>query len=168
MDDRVRFSVVIPVYNSESSLDELLYRLLPVFKAVSVGFEIIFVDDGSKDRSWQKLKELRNKHKHVKIIQLMRNFGQHNALVCGFHFANGDYIITLDDDLQIPPEEIPKLISKIEEGYDIVYGKYLSKKHSKFRNIGSLLIQAVYKKVFDVHNDLSAFRIIKKEVICLP
>ncbi|GBE17356.1 undecaprenyl-phosphate 4-deoxy-4-formamido-L-arabinose transferase [bacterium BMS3Abin15] len=165
MNNQVRYSVVIPVYNSETTLEKLFERLLTALKTVPEDFEVIFVDDGSSDGSWQKLKDLRTKDNKIKIIQLMRNFGQHNALICGFYFAKGKYIITMDDDLQNPPEEIPKLISKIGEGYDIVYGKYISKKHSGFRNLGSLLIQCVYKKVFNVQNMLSSFRIIRGQLI---
>jgi len=165
LNNLVRYSVVIPVYNSETTLQNLFDRLRTVFQNISENFEIVFVDDGSKDESWQKLKELRNKDNRIKIIQLMSNFGQHNALMCGFHFVSGDYVITLDDDLQNPPEEIPKLIKKISEGYDVVYGKYISKKHSKFRNLGSSLIQIVYKNIFSVHNNLTSFRIIRRQLV---
>jgi undecaprenyl-phosphate 4-deoxy-4-formamido-L-arabinose transferase len=159
------YSVVIPVYNSEATLLELYNRIQSVFKNITSSFEIIFVDDGSRDKSWQTLKELRIKDKRVKIIQLMRNFGQHNAIMCAFHFVHGEYIITMDDDLQNPPEEIPKLINKIKEGYDLVYGEYIYKKHNLLRNIGSSVIQLVYKRVFNVCNNLTSFRIIKKELV---
>ncbi len=165
LNNPVTYSVVIPVYNSATTLEKLSERLQTIFKTISEDFEIIFVDDGSQDESWQKLKTLRSENSKIRIIQLMRNFGQHNALMCGFRFVTGAYVITLDDDLQNPPEEIPKLINKIGEGYDIVYGKYISKKHSRFRNLGSSLIQLVYKKVFGVHNHLTAFRIIRRQLI---
>lgn len=165
LNNHLRYSVVIPVYNSEATLEKLTNRLRTIFETISEDFEIIFVDDGSQDESWQKLKTLRSEDSRIRIVQLMRNFGQHNALMCGFRFVIGDYVITLDDDLQNPPEEIPKLINKIGEGYDIVYGKYISKKHSRFRNLGSSLIQLVYKKVFGVHNNLTAFRIIGRQLI---
>lgn len=161
-----KYSIVVPVYNSEKSLEILYNRLTSVFKSISENFEIIFVDDASTDNSWKELEKLYyENNKKVKIIQLMRNFGQHNALICGFHFAKGDYIITLDDDLQNPPEEIPKLIDKIKQGYDLVYGEYISKKHKWFRNIGSSFIQIVYKKLFNLPHKLTSFRIIKKEII---
>ena len=165
MNNKVKYSIVIPVYNSENTLEKLLDRLQFVFKNSYSDFEIIFIDDGSKDNSWLKLKYLRSKDSKVKIVQLMNNFGQHNALMCGFRFVSGDYIITLDDDLQNPPEEIPKLINKINEGYDVVYGNYISKQHSGYRNLGSYLIQLVYKKIFNVHNNLTAFRIIRRQLI---
>lgn len=161
----MKYSVVIPVYNSEATLEDLYDRIQFVFKRITNDYEIIFVDDCSPDKSWQKLEGLRSKDNRVRIIQLMRNFGQHNALMCGFHFAHGEYVITMDDDLQNPPEEIPKLIKKINEGYDLVYGEYISKKHNRFRNIGSGLIQILYKKVFDVKDNLTAFRIIKRELV---
>ncbi|MFH1612337.1 MAG: glycosyltransferase family 2 protein [bacterium] len=160
-----KYSIVIPVFNSNKTLETLYNCLISVFESITEDFEIIFVDDGSIDNSWEILEKLYEKDKKVKIIQLMRNFGQHNALMCGFSLANGEYIITLDDDLQNPPEEIPKLIDKIKQGYDIVYGEYISKKHKWFRNIGSSFIQMVYKKIFNVSHNLTSFRIIKKELI---
>lgn len=165
MNNQIKYSIVIPVYNSETTLDKLFARLRAVFKTIPEDFEIIFINDGSKDESWQKLKALRDKDNRIKIIQLMRNFGQHNALMCGFRFVNGDYVITLDDDLQTPPEEIPKLVNKINEGYDVVYGNYISKQHSLYRNLGSSFIQGLYKKVFNLHNNLTSFRIIRRQLI---
>ncbi len=165
MNNQIKYSVVIPVYNSETTLEELFNRLKSVFEKIEEEFEIIFIDDGSKDKSWQKLEDLHNNDERVKIIRLRRNFGQHNAIMCGFHFVQGENVITMDDDLQNPPEEIPKLISKINEGYDIVYGKYISKKHNLFRNMGSSIIQIVYKNVFNLQNNITAFRIVKKALI---
>ena len=110
------YSVVVPVYNSEHTLTELYTRLEKVFReTVQEPFELILVDDGSKDRSYQIMEKLRQKDPRVKIIQMARNFGQHPALLCGFSHAEGDFIITMDDDLQHPPEEIPKLINTIRE-----------------------------------------------------
>ena len=161
----MNYSVVIPVYNSEAYLEELYQRICSVFDSSSETFEIVFIDDGSEDNSWSKLEALRDKDERVKIIQLMRNFGQHNALMCGFHHVEGEYIITMDDDLQNPPEEIPKLITKVKEGFDLVYGKYGEKRHHWMRNTGSGLIQAVYKMVFKVQGNLTSFRIIKRPLM---
>ena len=114
------YSVVVPVYNSEHTLTELYTRLEKVFReTVQEPFELILVDDGSKDRSYQIMEKLRQKDPRVKIIQMARNFGQHPALLCGFSHAEGDFIITMDDDLQHPPEEIPKLINTIRERDDV-------------------------------------------------
>lgn len=163
---QIDYSVVIAVYNSENTLEELCERIANVFKAISGNYEIIMVDDGSKDNSWGKMEELHKEASRIKIIKLMRNFGQHNAIMCGFHFVHGEYVITIDDDLQNPPEEIPKLIDAMKKGkYDVVYGEYIKKKHSFFRNIGSSIVQFVYKKVFGVKRGISAFRIIKREII---
>lgn len=108
------YSAVIPVYRSEKILEELYLRLVNVFDAqIKEPFEIIFVDDSSPDNSWDVLAKIKEGDERVKIIQLLSNSGQHNATMCGFKIANGDYVITMDDDLQHLPEEIPSLISAI-------------------------------------------------------
>jgi len=160
-----KYSVIVPVYRSEKTLHELVQRIQNVFESIASEYEIILVEDCGGDGSWEIMQKLHEDDHRVKIIQLMNNFGQHNAIMCGFHYAKGEYIITMDDDLQNPPEEITKLIKKINEGYDIVYGEYLTKQHSIIRNMGSSLIQLIYKKVFDVQNNLTAFRIIRRDII---
>ena len=161
----MNYSAVIPVYRSENTLRELVARLTRVFESIGADYEIILVEDCGGDGSWEIMKRLRAADSRIKIIQLMTNFGQHNALMCGFHHAQGELVITMDDDLQNPPEEIPKLIEKIKEWYDLVYGEYISKRHSPFRNIGSDMVQFVYKKVFSVCDNLTAFRIIRRDVL---
>ncbi len=166
---RPLFSVVIPVYNSERSLNELSKRVIEIFKKeIKVDYEIIFVDDGSNDRSWDVLKGLKHNNTRITIIQLSRNFGQHNATLCGFNFCRGDYIVTLDDDLQHPPEEIPKLYRRmIETGTNVVIGRPEKKKHSLFRNLGSLIIDQAYQKIFDKPAGLyiGSFRLLKGWVV---
>lgn len=162
---KIQVSVVIPVFNSKPTIDKLYNRLNTLLKKIRLEYEIIFVDDGSMDGSWNTLNDIYRKDPKTTVIQLNRNFGQHNALMCGFRNSKGKFIITLDDDLQNPPEEIPKLIAKIEEGYDIVYGEYITKKHSLFRNSGSDLIQFIYKKIFQVKGNLTAFRIVRRSII---
>ena len=160
-------SVVIPVYNAEHTLSQLIRRLLDVLKSTDRSFEIVLVNDGSQDRSWQILCELQQKHsEHLIVVELMRNYGQHNAIMCGFRESSGRYVITLDDDLQNPPEEIPLLVDAIENGdFDLVYGCYEDKKHNRFRNLGSSLAQMFYRIVFNRSNCVSAFRIIKRELM---
>ncbi|MDD5594870.1 MAG: glycosyltransferase family 2 protein [Candidatus Omnitrophica bacterium] len=165
MENRITYSLVVPVYNSSGTLVHLYERIQVVFKKLQETYEIIFVDDASKDDSWKVLEGLHNRDKQVKILQLSRNFGQHNSIMCGFNFANGEYVITLDDDLQNPPEEITKLIKRIKEGYDVVYGTYVKKRHNLIRNFGSRFIQWMYKKVFRLKNNLTSFRIIKSEIV---
>ena len=114
------YSIVVPVYNSEHTLETLYTRLCKVFdEELKLPFELLLVDDGSKDNSWNVMKSLREKDDRVKLFQMARNFGQHPALLCGFHYINGDFVITMDDDLQHPPEEIPKMIRVMNERDDV-------------------------------------------------
>lgn len=167
MNDNRKYSIIIPVYNSENTLDELFERLNTVFKGITEDYEVILVDDCSSDGSWGKMKNLREKDKRVKIIQLLRNFGQHNATMCGFNFCKGNYVITMDDDLQHPPEEIPKLIGRINEGYTVVFGEYKVKQHGKFENFLSKIFQNLMHKILKISNKIyiSSFTILKSEVI---
>jgi glycosyltransferase involved in cell wall biosynthesis len=103
-------SVVVPVYNSEGTLVDLVSRLHVVLPSITNAFEIILVTDGSSDSSWQVISELISKFPSVRGLNLMRNYGQHNALLAGIRMANHELVVTLDDDLQNPPEEIPKLV----------------------------------------------------------
>lgn len=160
-------TVVIPVYNSRNTLFELYDRLTTTLSTITIDYEIIFVDDFSNDDSWQVLKILRNRDDRVKIIQLQKNFGQQNATLCGFNYAKGDFIITLDDDLQHPPEEIPKLINKLQEGYSVVYGKYIVKQHSRIENFFSKKIQFLIRSILDIPEGLktSSFVIYTSDVV---
>ncbi len=163
----VELSVVIPVYHSVETLSELIDRVLPVLEGTGLTHEVVFVDDGSKDGSWQLLEELQRRHpERIVAIQLMRNFGQHNALMCGFRQARGQYILTMDDDLQNPPEEIPKLVAAIRgEEVDVVYGAIDQKAHGAFRNLGSRLVNAFYRRIFDTDVSVTSFRIVRRELI---
>ena len=114
-------TVVIPVYNSEASLPELCRRLTEVLSAVGTSYEMIFVNDCSRDCSWEVISQLAVAVPGVRGINLMRNYGQHNALLCGIRAARGDLIVTMDDDLQHQPEEIPRLLARLDEGFDVVY-----------------------------------------------
>ena len=113
-------SIVIPVYNSEQSLPPLMERLSQVLPSLSDTYEVILVNDGSRDKSWSVISSLAPQYPFVHAINMMRNYGQHNALLCGIRQAQGDIIVTMDDDLQHPPEEISKLLDKLAEGYDVV------------------------------------------------
>lgn len=160
-------SVVVPVYNSEYSLDELCGRLIYILSQMCFRYELILVDDGSNDKSYNKMLELHKNNNHIKAIQLRGNFGQQNALICGFHYAVLDYVVTMDDDLQHPPEEIPKLYEKILEGYDIVYGIPIKKQHSSYRNLGTKATDLLFDKLCSKpHNiKVSSFRIMKKDLV---
>jgi glycosyltransferase involved in cell wall biosynthesis len=145
-----KFSVIIPVYNSEHTLAELTDRLTNILSSITINYEIIFIDDCSSDNSWRVLKDLHSKDCKIKIIHLQKNFGQHNAILCGLNFAKGDFVITMDDDLQHPPEEIPKLINKIQEGFSIVFGRYKIKYHSRIENFFSRQFQILIYHILDI------------------
>lgn len=125
------------------------------------------VDDRSKDGSWQKMKDLHERDGRLKIVRLIRNFGQHNALMCGFNQAWGDYVIIMDDDLQNPPEEIPKLIKKIKEDYSVVYGEYEIKRHGMIENIFSRIFNKLKHNILNIPKDIytSNFAIMQCDVI---
>ena len=160
-------SVVIPVYRSEPVLEALMARLLPVLDGLGVEYEIVFVEDGSPDRAWRVLESLQAGNPgRVVAIQLMRNYGQHNALMCGFRHARGRYVVTMDDDLQNPPEEIPKLLGVIRDSdLDLVYGGIDSKQHARWRNAGSALVNAFYRYTFKTRVTITSFRIVRRELI---
>ncbi len=149
-----KVSVVIPVFNSEKTLVELTTRLKNELSKISSDYEIILVDDCSLDKSWQVLQQLHAEDSRIKIIHLQKNFGQHSATLCGLNYAKGDYIITMDDDLQHPPEEIHKLIEKIQEGYSVVYGQFTIKQHSRLQNFLSARFQFLIHYIFDVPKKL--------------
>src|SRR5687768_11032270 len=115
-------SIVIPVYNSERTLVELYERIVRVAGEQSFDFEMILVNDGSRDASWRVIEGLSARDSRVRGFNLMRNYGQHNALLCGVRAARMPVIVTMDDDLQHPPEELPILLSALEPDVDVVYG----------------------------------------------
>ena len=134
----VYLSIVIPVYNEEESLHTLSARLMPVLEKTGKSFEVIYTNDGSKDTSIKILKELQQKYpKQVRIIDFGGNYGQHMAIMAAFEEVRGQVIINLDADLQNPPEEIPKLLEKFEEGHDVVGSYRLKRKDQAWRHWGS-------------------------------
>jgi glycosyltransferase involved in cell wall biosynthesis len=156
-------SVVIPVYNSEQSLEKLCAQLIPALETLADDFEVILVDDGSADQSWQVITDLRTKNEHVRGIKLSRNYGQHNALLCGIRAAKFEVIITMDDDLQNPVSEIPKLLHKLKDGFDVVYGAPAKQHHGFLRNLASTLTKIALQNVMNAHTarNVSAFRAFK-------
>jgi undecaprenyl-phosphate 4-deoxy-4-formamido-L-arabinose transferase len=159
-------SVVIPVYNSESILPALVSQLQPVLTAISGTFEVILVNDGSRDRSWETICRLSHEHPWVRGIDMMRNYGQHNALLAGIRNARYELVVTMDDDLQHPPEEIPALLIKLHEGFDVVYGVPRELPHSWWRNIFSLILKNLLTWVMGVgtFREVSAFRALRTEL----
>jgi glycosyltransferase involved in cell wall biosynthesis len=160
-------SVVIPVYRSATSLRTLVERLLRVLEQTGSSHEIVMVEDSGGDGSWDVLRQLQAEEPdRIVAVELMRNVGQHNALMCGFRCARGEFIVTIDDDLQNPPEEIPKLLEAIRtRNLDLVYGAYASKKHSLWRNAGSALVNAFYRVVFKSDVTISSFRAMRRPLL---
>ena len=134
---RTTISVVVPAYNSELSLPELVRRIEPVLDSVATGYELILVDDCSRDGTWRVIKELSRDHPWVRGVHLMRNYGQHNAVLCGIRQARNELILTIDDDLQHPPEEIPKLVDTLTPDIDVVYGAPAKETHGLWRDLAS-------------------------------
>lgn len=165
----VEYSVVIPVYNAADNLLELYERLTAVFQGISPKYEFLLVDDASTDDSWKIMQQLRGRDARVKIIQHARNFGQHRATHCGLRHSQGEYVITMDDDLQHPPEEIPKFVEVIRyrNEIDAVIGTYMSKHHSAWRNLCSLILNLADSHAFgkDIHLKLTSFRILRRATV---
>ena len=137
----MKVSVVVPVYNEEGNLPELLQRLTAVMDGLGRPYELVFVDDGSRDRSLEILEAAgRERPGRMRVLELARNFGQHQAILAAFENVTGDVIVTLDADLQNPPEEIPKLLAKFDEGYDVVGGVRQNRQDSFLRKAASRLV----------------------------
>jgi len=156
-------SVVTPVYNGEASVAELCRRLSEVLPRVATQHEIILVNDGSRDRSWEVISELSSQTPAVRGLNLMRNYGQHNALLCGIRAAKYDVIVTIDDDLQHPPEEIPRLLARLQEGFDVVYGAPKAEQNGFLRALASRITRLALNTAIgsDVAKNVSAFRVFR-------
>ncbi len=159
-------SVVVPVYRSQESLRELHRRLVATLTGVGISFEILFVEDCGSDNSWGVIQELAAEDDRVRGFRMSRNYGQHNALLAGIRAAKGDLIVTLDDDLQHPPEELPGLLAKLEEGYDVVYGPPQHAQHGIFRNIASRITKLALQNAMgaETARHVSAFRVFRTQL----
>jgi undecaprenyl-phosphate 4-deoxy-4-formamido-L-arabinose transferase len=159
-------SVVIPVYRSEAILPELVHRLESVLAAIADSFELILVNDCSPDGSWNVICDLARRYSWIRAINLMRNYGQHNALLCGIRAARHDVIVTMDDDLQHPPEEIPKLLAKLAEGNDVVYGTPEQEQHGLGRDLASWFTKLALQNVMgaEIARQVCAFRAFRSQV----
>lgn len=153
-------SVVVPVYNSAGSLALLLERLASELPKIAAPFEVILVNDGSRDASWRVATDLVDQYPWVRAIDLMRNYGQHNALLCGIRATRHAIVVTMDDDLQHPPEEIPKLLAKLDEGFDVVYGAPEREEHDPWRRFASSATKSALQSAMGVSTarHVSAFR----------
>jgi glycosyltransferase involved in cell wall biosynthesis len=163
---KYQLSVVIPVYRSQESLRELYQRLVDTLTVLCISFEILFVEDCGGDNSWKIILQLAQEDDRVRGLKMSRNYGQHNALLAGIRAASGELIVTLDDDLQHPPEELPKLLAKIEDGYDVVYGVPDQEQHGFFRNMASQITKIALQRAMgaDIARNVSAFRVFRSQL----
>ena len=163
----MKLSICIPVYNGADTITKLTDKLQETFKNKDFDIEIVMANDGSRDNSSEVCQNLVKKYDNVKFIDLRRNSGEHNAVMCTLNYCTGDYAAIIDDDLQNPPEEIIKMLDEIQKGYDVVYSKYHIKKHHWFRNFGSKVndIFATWLLEKPKNLYLCSFKIINRETI---
>ncbi len=161
-----KFSIVIPVYNGENSLEQLYMKTLDELKKLEKDYEFIFIDDNSIDSSFKIIEKLCQTDKNVIGIRLNKNYGQQNAVFCGLKHSHGDYIINMDDDLQHNPIYIKDMYSKLKEGYEIVYAVTKVKYHKSYRNFGSKLTDKLFNILLKKPKAkrVSSYRIMKKEL----
>ena len=159
-------SVVVPVYNGSATLRELLERLHKSLAALPGPFEVILVNDGSTDASWELITQLQRRRKWLRAIDLMKNYGQHNALLCGIRGARYGVIVTMDDDLQHSPEDIGRLLDRLREGYDVVYGTYREVRQGWRRRLVTAAAKWVMQRAMGVRmvGQVSAFRAFRSEL----
>jgi len=163
----IDYSVIIPCLNEQDSIEELFNRISNIFKGMQSSFEIIFIDDGSTDDSWQIIKNLSKVYPSVKGFSFRKNFGKSIAFSCGFEYATGDIIFTIDCDLQDNPEEIPKFIKKLDEGYDLVSGWKKKRNDSLDKVVASRIFNFFTSKLTGVkiHDFNCGFKAYKRKVV---
>lgn len=162
----MNLSIIIPVYNGAASLPDLMRRLAATLSARSEPFEVILINDGSRDNSWDVIRDLSAQYDCLHGINLMRNYGQHNALLCGIRAARGRFIVTMDDDLQHPPEEIPRLLVALSEDLDVVYGTPLQEQHGLWRDLASQITKLSLQHAMGAATarQVSAFRAFRAQL----
>lgn len=159
-------SIVVPVYNSASTLAELVRRVHVVLPNIAQRWEIILVNDGSQDASWETIRQLSQTMPTIRGVSLRRNYGQHNALLAGIRLATGEVVVTMDDDLQHPPEAIPALLAALSQERDVVYGVPRRLLHARWRNMASWAMKVVLRNALGAHTAplISAFRAFRTEL----
>jgi dolichol-phosphate mannosyltransferase len=160
-------SVVIPVYKAKDCLAELYRRLVEAVEPLTSSFELVLVEDGSEDGSWEGIAQLAERDERVKGVKLSRNFGQHYAITAGLDHAGGDWVVVMDCDLQDRPEEIGKLYHKAKEGYDLVFARRRGRSDSAYRKLSSTLFSLLYNYLGDIQvdNSIANFSISSSRVI---
>lgn len=163
MIERPSISVVIPVFNSAGSIGAVLSELSQALPTLADQYEVILVEDDSRDNSWEVVTQLARQYSWVRAYKLMRNYGQHNALLCGIRAARGELIVTMDDDQQHPTEALPSMLAKLDEGYDVVYGSPTKEQHGLFRNLASQVTKLVLQGAMGAQTarNISAYRVFR-------
>jgi len=161
------YSVVIPVYNSEGLVGQTVDEVVKTFENLGLSYEVILVNDGSSDRSWNVVSQRARANQNLVALNLLHNCGQHNANLAGLRESHGDFVITMDDDMQNPPDQLPVLIGAAMTGRDLVFGKFETKQAPRYRRMGSALISLVNRRIFGQPPDLvvSNFRIMRRDVV---
>jgi glycosyltransferase involved in cell wall biosynthesis len=156
-------SIVVPVFNSEPTCAELVARLHRMLDGLGMRFEVLLVNDGSSDASWARICELAADYPAIRGIDLMRNYGQHNAVLCGIRQARYDVIVTMDDDLQHPPEEVPRLLEALGKDHDVVYGTPERQRHEAWRNLASEVTKLALQSAMrvEIARSVSPFRVFR-------
>ena len=170
MTQKCKYSVIIPVYNGARYLVDLHKELNSFFEKFEEGksiYEIVFVNDGSLDNSAQVIESLADQDSHITAIYLSRNYGQHNATLCGLRQSKGEICITMDCDLQHQPSEIPKLLTALNSGKRLVYGKYDHKRHGLLQNLGSWFMNKVLCDITGRQESITSFRVFRRELVDL-
>lgn len=164
---RFRYSIVIPVYNSEQIVGTTIDRVVAVFVEAGLDHEVILVNDGSQDGSWEVIAEKARTVPGVVALDLLKNYGQHHANLAGLRESTGDYVITMDDDLQNPPDQALLLIDEAMTGKDVVFGEFERKQAAGYRRLGSKLISMINRRIFGQPPGLavSNYRILRRDVV---
>jgi undecaprenyl-phosphate 4-deoxy-4-formamido-L-arabinose transferase len=160
-------SIVVPVYNSEKTIEKLCEKIIINMNSHNFDYEIILVDDNSRDKSYNLMKQLHNNYNNITCIKLRENAGQQNALLCGLRYGLGNYFVTIDDDLQYNPDDIIELYIKMQEGYDVVYGVPSRKQHNKYRNSGTYIKEWMFSVMLGKPRAirLTSYRIMTKNIV---
>jgi undecaprenyl-phosphate 4-deoxy-4-formamido-L-arabinose transferase len=163
----IALSIVVPVYNSSGTLDELVSSILDIIDREQYSLEIIFVDDHSKQESANKLMEIQSRYPDlIKLIRLSKNFGQNNATLCGIDHSSGDWVVTIDDDMDFHPKDIHTLIKKAEENSsDVVYGVFKKSKGFSLRKVGRKMLFFILNTFENGANVGSSFRLIRRSIV---
>ena len=163
-----KYSIVVPVYNSVALVGQTVDRIVEVFERAGLTYELILVNDGSRDGSWDVIADKARQNSSIVALDLLKNYGQHNANLAGFRESTGDYVITMDDDLQNPPDQALLLIDEaLMGGRDVVFGKFERKQAAGYRRLGSKAISMINHRVFHQPTDLvvSNFRVLRRDVV---